>query len=91
MPLETPFEKYQRGARWKKGGIVALVLALVLGVAGTIMYGYGEHLQVQAVAEARANGWGVLTVCDRVGKCVRSDATPPVPLGGAADGQGRAR
>jgi hypothetical protein len=63
----TPAEKYERGAKFKKAGIiVAIIGGIIAGIGGGLFW-HGHNLQMQALAEAKANGWGELTITDASG------------------------
>jgi hypothetical protein len=66
----TPAEKYALGAKYKKAGIIVATIGAIVVAIGGSLWGYGEHLQIQAVAEAKASGWGYLTVRDASGKVI---------------------
>jgi hypothetical protein len=90
----TPQEKYDLGTKYKRFGIlVAVVGVLVSTTIGGSLWCHGRTLQIQGITDARALGHGTLTIHDSKGRVIHQDGHPvePAPLGGNADGTGKAK
>ena len=80
----TPQEMFNLGAKYKKAGIIIAILGLLAVVAGSGLFVHGRNLQLHAQSDARASGFGTLTI---------TMPTKPVkttPLGGSSDGSSSA-
>ena len=83
----TPQQEYDRGTKFKKAGIAVFIAGLIAMAVGAGLYKHGMDLQAHAMGRAQWTGTLIVT---KDGK-VLNPAPAAVPLGGGANGQGKAR